>query len=107
MTIPPNDSRPSLAAPKEIGRANEHDVRIVWHDGHESVYLARELRLKCPCAACVDEFTGTLRLISSSVPGDVHPVKVNLVGRYAVSFEWSDGHHTGIYAFNLLRRLCP
>jgi len=93
--------------PKEIGRANQHDVKIRWQDGHESIYPARELRLACPCAGCVDEVTGQLRLIASSVPQNVYPLKINLVGRYAISVEWSDGHNTGIYAFGYLRQRCP
>ncbi len=93
--------------PAEITRANQHDVKIRWQDGHESVYLARELRLKCPCAGCIDEMTGVVRVIQSSVPEDVHPLKINLVGHYAVNIDWSDGHHTGIYSFDMLRKLCP
>jgi DUF971 family protein len=29
------------------------------------------------------------------------------VGQYAVQPTWQDGHDTGIYSFDLLRRLCP
>ena len=93
--------------PIEIGRANQHDVKIRWQDGHESIYPARELRLACPCAGCVDEVTGQLRLIATSVPQNVYPLKIDLVGRYAISIQWSDGHNTGIYAFDRLRALCP
>lgn len=93
--------------PIEVGRANQHDVKIMWQDGHEGIYPARELRLACPCAACVDEVTGQRRLAASSVPQNVHPLKIDLVGRYAISIQWSDGHNTGIYSFELLRALCP
>ena len=93
--------------PREITRANQHDLKIIWRDGHESVYPARELRLKCPCAGCVDEFTGVVRLITSTIPDDVHPLKVELVGRYAITIPWSDGHRTGIYSFEMLRKSCP
>ena len=96
-----------LPLPVEIGRANQHDIRITWHDGHESVYPARELRMRCPCAGCVDETTGALRLVAASVPQDVHPLTINLIGRYAIGIQWSDGHATGIYAFDRLRKLCP
>ena len=44
--------------PVEISRANEYDVRISWDDGHESVYLARDLRLGCRCANSISETTG-------------------------------------------------
>ena len=93
--------------PVEIGRANEHDVRIRWRDGHESVYPARELRLKCPCASCVDEITGHVRLVSTDVAQNVAPLKIDLIGRYASSIQWSDGQNTGIYTFELLPKLCP
>jgi DUF971 family protein len=93
--------------PAEIGRANQDDVKIRWQDGHESIYPARDLRMSCPCAGCVDEVTGKLRLIASSVPQDVRPLKIDLVGRYAISIQWSDGHNTGIYAFDRLRKMCP
>lgn len=95
-----------MQLPREITRAGAHDVKVIWHDGHESVYPARELRLKCPCAGCVDEFTGAIRLIATTIPQDVHPLKIDLVGRYAISISWSDGHRTGIYSFDLLRKLC-
>lgn len=92
--------------PLEISRANLHDMKVRWQDGHESIYIARELRLKCPCAGCIDEMTGHVRLIASSIAQTVHPVKIDLVGRYAISITWSDGHNTGIYTFEKLRQLC-
>ena len=93
--------------PVEIGRAGAHDVNIAWQDGHVSIYPARALRLTCPCAGCVDEVTGNIRLIATTIPDDVHPLTIHPVGRYAVSIQWSDGHRTGIYAFDYLRKLCP
>ena len=96
-----------VSIPVEIGRANQQDVKIAWQDGHVSVYPARALRLACPCAGCIDEVTGQIRVIGLSVPYDVHPLKIDVVGRYAISIQWSDGHNTGIYAFDRLRSLCP
>lgn len=93
--------------PHEIRRANVHDVAIDWDDGHASVYPARHLRLACPCANCVDEMTGVRRLVDAEVPADVHPLSIAPVGRYAVHFNWSDGHTSGIYTFALLRKICP
>lgn len=93
--------------PVEIGRANQDDLKIKWSDGHESIYPARYLRLKCPCAGCVDEFTGQPRIAPEGIPDNIHPLKVELVGRYAITIQWSDGHSTGNYAFDLLRKMCP
>lgn len=66
--------------PVEIGRANQHDVQIRWNDGHESVYLARDLRLRCGCAGCVSEMTGEEMLDPATVPPDVHPRSISPVG---------------------------
>ena len=96
-----------MPIPVEIGRANECDVKIRWQDGHESVYPARALRLACPYAGCVDEVTGQVRVIAASIAQNVQPVKIDLIGRYAISVTWSDGHNTGIYAFDRLRKTCP
>lgn len=96
-------SETAIPTPAEIGRANQHDVKVRWQDGHESLYLARELRLACPCAGCVDEVTGHIRVLPANVPQDVHPLKIEIVGRYAIAIHWSDGHHTGIYSFEYLR----
>ncbi|MCB1162871.1 MAG: DUF971 domain-containing protein [Candidatus Krumholzibacteriia bacterium] len=93
--------------PKSIRRHGEHDVEIVWADGHTSLYPARYLRLNCRCAVCVDEVSGVPLLDPASVPEDVHPVSLQLVGRYAVQPIFSDGHGTGIFSFDHLRAICP
>lgn len=93
--------------PVEITRANQWDVRIRWSDRHESVYPARYLRLRCPCAICVEETTGRALLDPAGVTPDIHPLAIRAVGTYAIEFEWSDGHETGIYSYEYLRRICP
>jgi len=82
------------------------EVRIEWADGHRSVYANHDLRCACSCAGCVDERTGERTLQPGRVPADVKALGIRLVGNYALEFEWSDGHRTGIYSFTLLRRLC-
>ncbi|MFI5316381.1 MAG: DUF971 domain-containing protein [Myxococcota bacterium] len=95
------------ATPTSIAQAGPDKLRIVWNDGHESVYPVRLLRLACRCAHCVDEHTGRPLLLAESVPADVRPVRISGVGRYALAFAWSDGHDSGIYTFENLRELCP
>ena len=97
----------SKPVPAEISRANLQDVQIQWRDGHESIYPARFLRLSCPCAACVEETTGEKILNPRQVPENVGPMALQLVGRYALQIQWSDGHSSGIYTFEFLRDLCP
>ena len=95
--------RPLEIAPTEDGTA----LRIRWPDGHVSEYDPRYLRLRCQCAGCVDEMSGAPLLDPDYVSDDVYPEAIRYVGRYALQFDWSDRHRTGIYPFDLLRRLCP
>jgi len=37
----------------------------------------------------------------------VVPLKVSLVGAYAIRIDWSDGHSTGIYTYEFLWEICP
>ena len=82
-------------------------LRILWDDGHDCLYPVRMLRLECRCAHCVEEMTGAPLLREDDVPMDVKPLQISPVGRYAIQFDWSDGHDTGIYTFEVLRALCP
>mgnify|MGYP002780445359 CR=1 FL=1 len=100
MTKP--ETTPAEVAPTEDARR----LRIRWQDGHVCEYEPRYLRLHCPCAGCVEEMSGRPLLDPAQVPADVHPFAIHYVGRYALRFDWSDGHATGIYPFDLLRRLC-
>jgi len=94
--------------PIEIGPNEDASLlRIRWKDGGVSEYAPRDLRLACPCAGCVDEMTGRRILRDDDVAHDVHPLAIRYVGRYALRFDWSDGHGTGIYPFEFLRRLDP
>jgi ATP-binding protein involved in chromosome partitioning len=93
--------------PAEISQPSKGEIRILWKDGHESRYPARHLRLNCSCANCVDELSGKKRLREDSVPQGVTSLSHSPVGRYALHFQWSDGHATGIYTFEHLRTLCP
>jgi len=84
----------------------DQGIRIHWKDGHQSIYPHRLLRLRCPCAHCVDEWTHQLRLDPDTVPQDVQAVDQMTIGNYAIEFLWSDTHYTGIYTYDFLRSLC-
>ena len=93
-------------APKEIVKA-ETDIKIVWEDGHASLFTFRALRQACPCAMCRDEWTGRPLLDPETVPESLAASKAELVGNYAIAFQFSDGHSTGIFSFENLRKSCP
>lgn len=101
-----SDAAPTPATtPTKIAQAGERSLAITWADGVESHFAVRELRLACGCAHCVDEWSGAGTLDPNSVPEDVHPLRIESVGRYAIQIAWSDGHESGIYPFARLREL--
>ena len=91
--------------PKEI-HSSDGQLSILWSDGHRSVYDCRDLRLACRCAACVDEWSHENLIRPEQVPPLITPLKIEVVGNYALHFEWSDHHATGIYTYDYLRDLC-
>jgi len=96
---------PDSETPTQIQQHDARTLSIAWADGTESLLDVRALRLACGCAHCVDEWSGEPLLTPDSVPEDVAPVGIQSVGRYAIQIDWSDGHATGIYPFEWLRRL--
>ncbi len=92
--------------PTTIDTAKDGKLAIVWPDKHEAMYTPYNLRLQCPCAACVDEDTGKKILDERTVPLDIKVTTLNKVGRYGLSIGFSDGHNTGIYIYENLRTLC-
>ena len=78
-------------------------LNIVWKDEHHSVFNYWDLRTSCPCADCVDELTGEKILDDSKVSKDIHPIKSEYIGNYALRLHWSDNHNTGMFSFEDLR----
>ena len=92
--------------PREISQESNRLLRITWADSRECNYGAAALRRACPCAQCVNEWTGQRTLKPEVITDEVEISEVAIVGRYALNFRWSDGHETGIYSFQYLRDLC-
>lgn len=84
------------------------ELRIVWSDGHESVHPFEYLRGHCPCAGCQGEGgrPGTLALQMALRPDQIDMVDLQMVGSYALAPRWRDGHATGLFSFDKLRREC-
>jgi len=90
---------------RQIIEESDSEISINWADETESKYNAAQLRKSCPCAGCVNEWTGEKTLKTDSVPDDLSFSSISIVGRYALNFHFSDGHDTGIYSFQYLRNL--
>jgi ATP-binding protein involved in chromosome partitioning len=96
-----------MAMPEEIVGLLRSKITIKWNDGHETAYKARDLRLACRCAMCIEETSGKPLLDPKTIPETIRAKGIELVGQYAISIQWSDGHNTGIYNFRSLRANCP
>jgi DUF971 family protein len=99
-----------------VNKTEGTGVDIDWKDGHTSHWTFQWLRDACPCATCNEE-----REVSGREPGQpkpapktalpmfkepVRPKEVRAVGRYAISFDWNDGHTSGIFSWHYLRSMC-
>lgn len=98
--------RGSSVEPREIEQESSALLRVTWADGRTCRYDAPRLRRACPCAQCVNEWTGERVLRPENVADTIEMIDAEIIGRYALSFNWSDGHHTGIYSFRYLREIC-
>ena len=76
-----------MIQPKKVFRTKDGKLGFEWNDGTRGVCSARELRLACPCALCVDEHTGEKLLDNSMVPDDIKLERVQSIGRYAACFQ--------------------
>ena len=90
---------------RQIIEESDSEISINWSDETESRFNAAELRKSCPCAGCINEWTGEKILKTENVANDLSFSSIAIVGRYALNFHFSDGHNTGIYSFQYLRNL--
>ena len=91
--------------PKHIEQISDTVITIKWSDDHESIYFANHLRKNCPCAAC-ENLRKSLQDKAFLNMDDIKISNWEKLGRYAISFHFSDGHSTGIYVYEYLHSLC-
>jgi ATP-binding protein involved in chromosome partitioning len=105
LSIINNATSKVTARPKEVDTKDPSVTIITWEDNKVARYPNRYLRSMCPCAQCVNEVTGERMIKVENIDPAVRIVAVAPVGRYALHFQWSDGHGTGLYSFDTLRKL--
>ena len=85
------------------------ELAIKWDDGSESFLRLDSLRRCCPCAGCkgeVDIMGNLYKNPDKPYPSNAFQlVQIVRVGGYALQPLWADGHSSGIYSFDYLRRL--
>jgi DUF971 family protein len=85
------------------------ELAIKWDDGVESFIPLERLRRACPCAGC----KGEVDVLGNLHKGPEIPlqpksfalVRIDHTGTYALTPHWGDGHSSGIYTFEYLRRI--
>lgn len=85
------------------------ELAIKWDDGSESFIPFEKLRRCCPCAGCKGEvdIMGNLyknpdRPLSAQA---LELVRLEHVGTYAIRPIWADGHASGLFSFDYLKRV--
>ncbi len=91
--------------PQKIEKKGHSTLKITWQDGQVTELSAYAMRIKCPCAKCVNEWTGEPLLDIASVSKDIIPNRIFSVGRYAMGVQFSDNHESGIFSYDYLRSL--
>lgn len=84
--------------------ADPHYIKLIWDDGEQTLD-AYKLRCACECANCVSETTGKRTLDPNSVSKEVTITHAEPTGHYALTLNFSDGHATGIYTYESLKKL--
>ncbi len=91
--------------PKEIKKEAEKLV-VVWDNGEKQSIRISNLRFHCPCAICNKnkeiKGAGYIPLYKNE---EISIVSIQTVGNYALGITWKDGHNTGIYDFEYLKKL--
>ena len=94
-----------MIEPTQIIEESDREVSIKWSDDTETKYNAAQLRRSCPCATCINEWTGEKILFEDQIADDLSFSSISIVGRYALNFHFSDGHDTGIFSFKYLKEM--
>lgn len=103
-SIKPAKPKAATATSLELS-ADQKTLALVWSDGASHTVPARLLRQYCPCAECVEEWSGKRTYDVEQIPVDMKVIEIAPVGNYAITFTFGDMHRTGIFNWELLREL--
>lgn len=84
------------------------ELAIIWDDGLESYFPAEKLRAASPSAENIGERDIFGQRYGGDGPRSFPGVTIRgweQVGNYALRFDFSDGHRTGLYSYDYLRSL--
>src|SRR5258708_4132624 len=101
--------------PEHIAVSKSKGIEIDWKDGHHSSYRVEYLRDWRPCATGRGAHGTEPRRKPSGAPAAPETpfqmfkprermVSIEPVGNYALRIVWVDGHGSGTYSFDHLRK---
>ncbi|MDB6054465.1 MAG: hypothetical protein JWN25_1988 [Verrucomicrobiales bacterium] len=86
-----------------------NELAIKWDSGEETFVSLLKLREECPCAVCKGEVDvmGHLHIGPASKLSAASATlrSFSYVGGYGIKPVWGDGHSSGIYSFDYIRRI--
>ncbi|NMB82662.1 MAG: DUF971 domain-containing protein [Ignavibacteria bacterium] len=92
--------------PTSIKVIDKEFLQIEWSDNNVSKIKLSSLRLNCPCALCVsDREKRSDKYFPIFSVDELTLTNINVIGNYAISISWKDGHNTGIYEFGFLKKI--
>jgi DUF971 family protein len=99
-----------MTIPVSIKRTSDNYLKISWNDGHSTRFPLTYLRDRCPCAVCSGEsdLFGRIMMPANKPEdgeGKYRLAQIKLVGNYAMTLEWGDGHSNGIYSWRFIEEL--
>ncbi len=85
------------------------ELAIKWADGTETFIRLENLRRYCPCAGCKGEVDVMGNLYKNPdkpySAGAFQLRSIGTVGGYAIQPVWADGHGSGIFSYDYLKKI--
>lgn len=85
------------------------ELAIKWEDGSENFIPLENLRRSCPCAGCKGEgdIMGNVSMgpKKNLTEASFQLLRIGWVGGYGIQPYWADGHSSGIFSFDHLKRM--
>lgn len=96
-------------SPVKINKLSDNILSIKWDDESEDKLDIKYIRDECPCVNCKGEtvlFESYIPLKAVFKPAGFYEIdKIETLGNYALHIIWKDGHSSGIYSYEYLKKL--
>ena len=86
-----------MARIESIFQSGPQEFVIEWTDGALKRYDLSQVERHCPCTRCAS--------IEKQIRAEISVNRIVSVGRYGVKFEFNGGCKSGIYSYELLRKI--